>query len=70
LIPYTDKWWGGEGSFIDFTNPQARTKWKNMLKDYLILRGASSIWNDNNEYSSIDNGAARCTYEYEKCGEN
>jgi alpha-glucosidase len=30
--PYIDRWWGGEGSFIDFTNKKSREIWKKYLK--------------------------------------
>ena len=47
--PYVGKWWGGEGSFIDFTNPKARELFKTCLKENFILT-ANSVWCDNNEF--------------------
>lgn len=46
-------WWGGEGSFFDFTNPKARAVWKRYLSDAIISKGTDSIWNDNCEYDSL-----------------
>lgn len=48
--PYVTRFWGGEGSFVDFTNPDARQLWKDMLKANLLSYGIRSIWNDNNEF--------------------
>ena len=48
--PYVTRFWGGEGSFVDFTNPDARKLWKDMLKENLLNYGIRSIWNDNNEF--------------------
>ena len=28
IDPYVDRWWGGDGSFVDFTNPKGRKVWK------------------------------------------
>jgi alpha-glucosidase len=58
-----DKWWGGPGSFIDFTNPKARELWKKMLKEHYIKLGIHSIWNDNNEYDSIFDTAVNAFFE-------
>jgi alpha-glucosidase len=58
-----DRWWGGDGSFVDFTSSKAREVWKNKIKEQLLSKGATSIWNDNNEYNSIDNRAAICAHD-------
>ncbi|MGL5253613.1 MAG: TIM-barrel domain-containing protein [Brevinema sp.] len=52
--PYVDKWWGGDGSFVDFTSPEGREVWKNLMTDSLIKNGVSSIWNDNCEFEIND----------------
>ncbi|MTI15893.1 glycoside hydrolase family 31 protein [Rhodobacteraceae bacterium RKSG542] len=54
---YVDRWWGGPGSFMDFTNPKARNIWKVMVKRSLTEFGISSIWNDNCEYDLSDHMA-------------
>lgn len=48
--PYVTRFWGGEGSFVDFTNPKGRELWKYFLKKSLLDLGIRSIWNDNNEF--------------------
>lgn len=48
--PYIGRFWGGEGSFLDFTNPRARQLWKKHLKEDLFAYGIRSVWNDNNEF--------------------
>lgn len=48
--PYTDFFWGGEASLIDFMNPDAFAWWKNKLKEAYLDNGCSGIWNDNNEF--------------------
>ena len=48
-----DKWWGGDGAFWDYTKPEARTAWKEYLKENIIAVGTSSIWDDNCEYDSL-----------------
>ena len=58
---YVDQWWGGSGSFVDFTNPTGRETWKNFVIDQLISKGTTSVWNDNNEYDSIDDKDAECS---------
>lgn len=30
--PYYGRWWGGEGRFFDFTGPNGRNTWKQLLK--------------------------------------
>ena len=61
--PCVGTWWGGEGVFADFTNPQTRKRWKNYLHDHLFAYGVDSIWNDNCEYDSIVDQDARCHFE-------
>lgn len=57
--PYVDRWWGGPGSFVDFTNPKGREVWKDFIISSLSSKGVSSIWNDNCEYEMNDR-LARC----------
>ncbi|MFV0336279.1 MAG: TIM-barrel domain-containing protein [Tropicimonas sp.] len=52
--PYVDQWWGGAGSFVDFTNPAGRAAWIALMTRQLIDRGVTSIWNDNCEYEIND----------------
>lgn len=47
-MPYVDRWWGGDGSFVDFTDKRAREIWGKHLKEQLLDKGTTSIWNDNN----------------------
>lgn len=46
-------WWGGKGIFADFTNPECRDEWKRLLKENVLKKGTTSVWNDNCEYDSI-----------------
>lgn len=48
--PMVSRFWGGQGSFVDFTNPRARQLWKYHLKKDLLQLGIRSVWNDNNEF--------------------
>ncbi|WP_281883427.1 TIM-barrel domain-containing protein [Paenibacillus sp. YYML68] len=61
----TDRYWGGQASFVDFTNPNGRALWKKHLIDSFISKGVTSIWNDNNEYE-IQNPHALCDFEGQK----
>ena len=60
---YIDNWWGGEASFIDFTNPEGREVWKYYMKEQLIKKGTTSIWNDNCQYESLDDRGAICSFD-------
>lgn len=53
-----ERFWGGEASFVDFTNPAARSLWSKYLNTALIDKGVVSIWNDNNEFEM--DGEAIC----------
>jgi len=55
--PYVDRWWGGPGSFVDFTNPKGREVWRSLMIESLTGKGVSSIWNDNCEYEINDREA-------------
>ena len=46
--------WGGFGSYLDFTNDEAYEFWTECVKKNLIDYGYKNIWNDNNEYSVLD----------------
>jgi alpha-glucosidase len=61
--PYVDAWWGGPGSFIDFTNPKARKYWFNLTKKQLLEMGARAVWNDNNEYDGVEDREAVCDFD-------
>ena len=54
---------GGKGVFVDFTKPQARAEWKEMLKRAVLEMGTSSVWNDNCEYDSLVDKDCRCDFE-------
>ena len=43
-------YWGGEGSYLDFTKLETQTWWKTKIKEQLLGKGLRGIWNDNNEY--------------------
>ena len=46
--------WGGNASYLDFTDPGAYEFWKNCVKEKLVDLGYDDIWNDNNEYDIHD----------------
>ena len=46
--------WGGNASYLDFTNPDAYDFWKKCVKEVLVDKGYENIWNDNNEYDVHD----------------
>ncbi len=52
--PIVEFFWGGNASFIDFANPQAKAWWKNKLYEAYLSFGAEGIWNDNNEFELED----------------
>jgi alpha-glucosidase len=51
--------WGGQASYLDFTNPQTRDWWKRNVRQQLLEYGLVSTWNDNNEFELWDD-EARC----------
>lgn len=54
---YIDYWWGGLGSFVDFSSPNGRKMWKQKLVEQLLNYGVKSIWNDNCEFEITDDTA-------------
>jgi alpha-glucosidase len=48
--PLVAPFWGGRGSFIDFTNPAAWDWWQSQAKQEILDYGIDSLWNDNNEF--------------------
>lgn len=61
--PGIGTWWGGQGVFADFTKPETRKVWKEMLKETVLEMGTSSVWNDNCEYDSMVDKDCRCDFE-------
>ena len=47
---HLERFWGGDGAFVDFTAPEGRRLWSEQLKSSLLTLGITSIWNDNNEF--------------------
>lgn len=52
--PYTEFFWGGQASFIDFNNPDAKAWWMSQLQEQYLDHGCTGIWNDNNELELED----------------
>ncbi len=52
--PYQEFFWGGDASFIDFNNNEAKEWWKSQLKTQYLDHGCTGIWNDNNELELED----------------
>jgi alpha-glucosidase len=57
--PQVDRFWGGPGSHVDFTNPAAYRWWQAQVQRALLAYGIDATWNDNNEYEIWDD-EARC----------
>jgi alpha-glucosidase len=52
-----ERFWGGFAGFPDFTSEAGREKWKEHMKESLIAKGITGIWDDNNEFE-IENADA------------
>lgn len=57
--PEISMFWGGDASYLDFTNPKTFDWWKQNVREQLLEYGIIGIWNDNNEYEIWDDDA-RC----------
>lgn len=51
---FVTEFWGGLGSYLDFTNAGAFAFWKSKVKETLLDYGISATWNDNNEFDIKD----------------
>jgi len=50
--PYVGRWWKGEGSLIDFTNPKAKRWWQDQVRQ-VIAAGADGFKDDDAEGNFI-----------------
>ncbi|GAB4429445.1 MAG: glycoside hydrolase family 31 protein [Anaerolineae bacterium] len=57
--PELSVFWGGEGAYLDFTNPQTYAWWQAQVRQSLLDMGIDATWNDNNEFEIWDD-EARC----------
>lgn len=55
--PFITRFWDGQGSYLDFTNPDACEFWIQNVKDKLLNKGIKWTWNDNNEFDIKDEEA-------------
>ena len=55
--PVVEQFWDGVGSHLDFTHPSAVAWWQKSLTEQVLDFGFDTGWNDNNEYSVMDDGA-------------
>jgi len=44
-------WWNGNGSYVDFTNPEAAAWWSNALRNLLAKSGIDTLKFDAGESS-------------------
>ena len=49
--PVVEPYWDGQGSHLDFTQPQAVQWWQTQLRQQILEKGIQIGWNDNNEYA-------------------
>jgi alpha-glucosidase len=52
--PHVADFWGGKGSYIDFTSPVGYQWWKDRVRSRILEYGIDATWNDNNEYEIWD----------------
>lgn len=52
--PYVNRFWDGEGSYLDFTNPTAYHWWRKQVLEQILAYGIDATWNDNNEFQITD----------------
>ena len=56
--PFVTRFWDGNGSYLDFTNPNAADFWESKVTSTLLAYGIIATWNDNNEFDIKDKDAA------------
>lgn len=52
--PFVTEFWDGLGSYLDFTNAEAFSFWKEKVTKTLLNYGITATWNDNNEFDIKD----------------
>ncbi|MFW5642459.1 MAG: TIM-barrel domain-containing protein [Alkalispirochaeta sp.] len=52
--PHLADFWGGKGSYIDFTSAKGYQWWKDRVRSRILEYGIDATWNDNNEYEIWD----------------
>ena len=57
--PQKSMFWGGDASYLDFTNPKTFDWWKRNVREQLLEYGITATWNDNNEFEIWDDDV-RC----------
>ena len=60
--PAVFPFWGGMGSYLDFTDPAAADFWTECVKRELVDKGYLSTWNDNNEYDINSDDVYACGF--------
>jgi alpha-glucosidase len=55
--PAVERFWGGLGSSLDFTNPATVRWWQEQATSQVLEAGFDAIWNDNNEAEIADEDA-------------
>lgn len=55
--PFVTRFWDGNGSYLDFTNPNAADFWESKVTSTLLDYGIIATWNDNNEFDIKDKDA-------------
>lgn len=55
--PLLVQFWDDQGYYLDFTNPQTITWWKEQIKTKLLENHINCTWNDNNEFEIWDSNA-------------
>lgn len=48
--PAWEQFWGGLGAYLDFTNPETQSWWRERVAQALLEIGIDATWNDNNEF--------------------
>jgi alpha-glucosidase len=53
-MPHRAVFWGGKGSYIDFTSETGYRWWQERVRERILENGVDGTWNDNNEYEIWD----------------
>lgn len=52
--PYVNRFWDGQGSYLDFTKRVAYDWWYRQVTEQILAYGIDATWNDNNEFQITD----------------